>query len=332
MDNDGYHPETGATTNPPLRPDGVQAGVNERQGSDAIREKMKRYLPIILRLLALVSVVLFFFPLCTVSCSGEEIGISGIKATFGFEEEMTGQEVEGNFGFILALVLPLAIFGVFFVKNKKFERYREYLIAGLAAIVLIMLYVFKKTVEEEVGSYATVAFTAAYKLDVFVNVVIILAVLAGVGMEYWIKHNAQITAVGAQVKPTAQRMAGGIARKLDQFAAPPEKDAPMPQAAGVSDGVLVFSWYRDGIYQQMVLHQFPIVIGRSAGEGVQAIDSIEIDEKHAQIDRVGGKYYLSDLGTSKGSSIDGVPVDKMAPLYPGCLLRLGNFDIHVNIK
>lgn len=74
------------------------------------------------------------------------------------------------------------------------------------------------------------------------------------------------------------------------------------------------------------------VLGR--GRGVVDIDlspDQNVSRKHAQITFSEGSYWLEDLGSSHGTSIDGSPVGEKVMLTPGTTFRIGGTELRFDI-
>ncbi len=76
-----------------------------------------------------------------------------------------------------------------------------------------------------------------------------------------------------------------------------------------------------------VLRSFPldapiITIGRRTGNEIALLD-LEVSRQHARIDFVPPRYYLTDLGSTNGTWLNGEPVRGRRPLHNGDLIELG---------
>lgn len=99
---------------------------------DVKYEKIKWSMKKIVKSIAAVLAVLFFFPLCTVSC-GEEVEISGLTSTIGVET-FWGERTGGNILCILLFLLPVFVIGVFYLKKIEGLE-RKYVCAVTASIL-----------------------------------------------------------------------------------------------------------------------------------------------------------------------------------------------------
>jgi hypothetical protein len=76
-----------------------------------------------------------------------------------------------------------------------------------------------------------------------------------------------------------------------------------------------------------VLRSFPldapmITIGRRSGNDIALLD-LEVSRQHARIDFVAPRYYVSDLGSTNGTRVNGRPVSGRQPLTDGDVIELG---------
>jgi hypothetical protein len=78
----------------------------------------------------------------------------------------------------------------------------------------------------------------------------------------------------------------------------------------------------------VTLYDFPAVIGRDALCNV-VINSPSVSRRHARISRAGDAYFLEDLGSSNGSSVDGKPVNGSAKLERNCRIDIGRVEITI---
>jgi len=85
---------------------------------------------------------------------------------------------------------------------------------------------------------------------------------------------------------------------------------------------------------QLVMHAGPtpgktfplegegITIGREAGNGI-IINNAEVSRKHAQLSLQGGKYIISDIGSTNGTFVNGQRITGQHVLVPGEVISLG---------
>ncbi|MDR1605182.1 MAG: FHA domain-containing protein [Gracilibacteraceae bacterium] len=91
---------------------------------------------------------------------------------------------------------------------------------------------------------------------------------------------------------------------------------------------LRLSWEIDGVAQNAVIFDFPIVIGRD--ENCQIVISLpSISRRHARIARENYEYILTDLGSSNGSIVNGERTSGGARLAPGCRVELGGVQLKI---
>jgi hypothetical protein len=64
-----------------------------------------------------------------------------------------------------------------------------------------------------------------------------------------------------------------------------------------------------------------LVVGRARTCDLVFGDS-SVSRRHACFERIGGCWHISDLGSTNGTFVDDVQIDR-APIRPGCHLRLG---------
>lgn len=75
---------------------------------------------LILKVLALITIVCFFCPLYMISCAGRELGtINGLDLTLGFE--LMDQPLDGNLAYGVLLILPIINMCFAFVNEKKIK-------------------------------------------------------------------------------------------------------------------------------------------------------------------------------------------------------------------
>ena len=124
---------------------------------------------LLLKIFSLVSVLCFFLPFCTVSCSGEKVAVNGLKSTFGFE--IYEQKIDGNAWCILLLLIPIAIFLLTILHNFKKIKWTSLLIFGGSLIAVIILGRYKARVNEIVAYSGAdfVKFSIGYYINNLVN-------------------------------------------------------------------------------------------------------------------------------------------------------------------
>lgn len=124
------------------------------------------------KLISVILMVMFFFPLCTVSCAENTVEVNGVKATFGMD--VMGEHIDGNILCGLLFLIPCIILIVFLMKRMVTE-YMAFLAMAGAFINIIILIVFKNRITnlaEE--AYLTVEFTGWYYGQTICNILLIL--------------------------------------------------------------------------------------------------------------------------------------------------------------
>ena len=86
--------------------------------------------------------------------------------------------------------------------------------------------------------------------------------------------------------------------------------------------------------RKIMINTVPLRIGRTGSEAGVCIDDPSVSRSHAQIVRREGRYYITDLGSTNGTFVDGVRigVGTMAELRDGAILSIANsnFKFHIN--
>ncbi len=119
----------------------------------------------IVKRIAAVLTVLFFFPLCTVSCGEYSKNLNGLQTAFGFQVE--GEAVDGNLLCIVLLLLPIFIFAVFGIRQIEGMRKKYICILVASTVHLISLAVYCQGVKSAAEEYGAEArFTVWYFLTV----------------------------------------------------------------------------------------------------------------------------------------------------------------------
>lgn len=72
---------------------------------------------------------------------------------------------------------------------------------------------------------------------------------------------------------------------------------------------------------ELVLHQFPLVIGRGAESDI-LLEDRWVSRRHCQIEERDGLLVVRDLGSRHGTLVNNAPVAE-SPLLPGDTLRVG---------
>ena len=78
--------------------------------------------------------------------------------------------------------------------------------------------------------------------------------------------------------------------------------------------------------EKVPLGEDGITIGSGAGADYIIEDNDNIERVHAQISPINGMYYITDMGTNGGTSIDGVPLTSTRKLEGNIVIRLADED------
>jgi hypothetical protein len=73
------------------------------------------------------------------------------------------------------------------------------------------------------------------------------------------------------------------------------------------------------------------VLGRAETAQVRLLD-VAVSSQHARLSRVGRTWVLTDLGSTNGTLLNDVPVDREARLQAGDVLALGNVRLKVGAR
>ena len=95
---------------------------NKPKSNKALRDEIITW---IIRGMAIVSELLFFFPLCVVSCSAGEKNdkaVGGLQAVFGFELSYVDGKIEGIWWLAFVFILTAWILFVWIVKDMKLVK------------------------------------------------------------------------------------------------------------------------------------------------------------------------------------------------------------------
>lgn len=133
----------------------------------------------ILKVIVTFLIIFFFIPTFTVSCSGEEKGISAIGVVGGYSSQgYTISDPQPTVLFLLAI--PIVILVVLFMKGIK-NRTFAFIVAGLALVNFIAWIVLKSGVKEYAENY-NCDFEArfAYYLVQILNIAVIALPLVDV--------------------------------------------------------------------------------------------------------------------------------------------------------
>lgn len=162
---------------------------------------MKLFSKIAVKITALAAIIMFFFPLCSVSCSDVEvIDFTGAELAvgkaidmpdLGIGSEEMPEKIDGS-PFVLAAII---LAGIAFICALPIGKSRAFgiltglsSIASLAIMIIVMIGIDKK-VAEETGMLATVNFhTTYYILLISLGATAILGFLCAVFHEKTYKH------------------------------------------------------------------------------------------------------------------------------------------------
>lgn len=137
------------------------------------KEKKLSVLGWVIRIAALFAAVFFFFPFCTVSCSGQTVEITGKDITFGIN--VAGEyQSDGYIYFILLLLIPILVFALSFYKSAPIWIA---MIAG-SAVDLFLMVDFGGKLSKEVESFYC---TAEYSTTFYFNVICHLLIIGSAG-------------------------------------------------------------------------------------------------------------------------------------------------------
>lgn len=109
-----------------------------------ISQTVKKSFPWIARVLALIAILAFFLPFCTVSCSGQDLDtMSASEMAFGKEFSVMGEteKVDGDAKVLVLLLLPLILVGCSFIK-KHLVSFITY-VAEAISVLLYNSYILK---------------------------------------------------------------------------------------------------------------------------------------------------------------------------------------------
>jgi hypothetical protein len=124
-----------------------------------------------------------------------------------------------------------------------------------------------------------------------------------------------------------------VARPLPPTSGFTERIAPAPQRgpAQLPPTAAVEVLAPDGrVIRTVPLHDGVLTIGRRSDNDIALLD-LEVSRRHARIDYVAPRYYLSDLGSTNGTRVNGRPVDGRQPLHPGDIIEVGSTRLRFRI-
>lgn len=193
----------------------------------------------IIRGAVILAELLFFLPLCLVSCSymEEEKYINGFHASFGFE--FAGEKIGGIWWLFLVFIFTAILIALWFVKDlkaiKDFSLKKPILClltAGIEAVNVIILIAFINGAKE-----VAAAGSCELKVTFFFVLLMIIDVLLCLGgaaalVIYIIKNPDFFNEVGSEVKKLLSYKGGNKAPAGQPMAQPQMQ--PQPQAQPVA--------------------------------------------------------------------------------------------------
>lgn len=126
----------------------------------------------ITKLISVILMVMFFFPLCTVSCGDNTVEVNGIKATFGMD--VLGEHIDGNMLCGLLFLIPCIILIVFLMKRIVTEYMAFLTMAGAFVDIIILIVLKNKITNLAEEAFLTVEFTGWYYGQVICNVLLVV--------------------------------------------------------------------------------------------------------------------------------------------------------------
>ncbi|PWD51152.1 hypothetical protein C8046_11345 [Serinibacter arcticus] len=130
------------------------------------------------------------------------------------------------------------------------------------------------------------------------------------------------TRVGARSTPTARRRLGG--KRSDLSPDDPEDSPAQHRSAPVT--LVVLAGPLSGT--TLNLHSSAVLIGR-APSCTLVLDDDYASGRHARIFPHDGRWFVEDLGSTNGSSLDGHRVGEPEPMDPGRQLKIGQTVIEL---
>lgn len=142
---------------------------------------------LIVKTVSLCLIVLFFFPLFTVSCSysgygSSSISVTGLQSLIGKTIRMMGEEgrIDGKFIAIFLLLIPAAIAAVIFMKKSiKQLSGKLYMATGALAVVgFIFQFIYRSVVRSEVLTQGEEMVTVRFSFWYFLGILLYLVIAA----------------------------------------------------------------------------------------------------------------------------------------------------------
>ena len=92
---------------------------------------------------------------------------------------------------------------------------------------------------------------------------------------------------------------------------------------------LRMKWEIDGNPHRVERFDFPIVMGRDVSCPL-VINAPGVSRRHAQLTYENGEYFISDIGSSNGTFLNGARIESSARINHGDEITLGNIDIKID--
>ncbi len=165
------------------------------------QKEMNSLITWIVRGAVFLAEVLFFLPLCVVSCSSQpecDKAVNGFSASFGFELSYLTEKVVGIWWLVFVFVLTAFIIALWYIKDMnrlkdlKLRKLALCFLTGIFAIVnVIILICFLRVANARVESanagFAVGVVTLRYTLGFWVLFIIqILLALGGIATTVWL--------------------------------------------------------------------------------------------------------------------------------------------------
>jgi len=112
---------------------------------------------------------------------------------------------------------------------------------------------------------------------------------------------------------------------------PTDGDVPMPAAAGRYYLILTEMRTQGAQQFQHVTSDMQVVVGRKAGVSQWVLTGNDsLSGRHCQLERRGNSIFVRDLGSTNGTSVNGMPLTGEAELPQDGTLTLGRVTYHFN--
>ena len=191
-----------------------------------------------IRGVAILAELLFFLPLCVVSCADETKNVGGFQACFGFK--FMDEKVKGIWWLIFLFIFLAAIIAVWFVKDMKMFKASKLTnplalaaTSVLALLNIIIMISFKnEAAKRALASAAEIKFTFGFTLLMIIEVLMCLGGAACIVILI-IKDPDIINNLGAEFKalfPKKQGVAPAMAAPNQVYQQPQAYQQPQPQA------------------------------------------------------------------------------------------------------